>query len=490
MITIQPKIHDRFTLEFKVGYKADREQPLNKYSMNTWIFIPHSLDINPATYSKEAFYKDLHTNTRLMTPIYLLGEIVKGKGEPLGNLKRAIQKMVDNPDKNSIGEYEYIIKMFAAIYKSSLRNQVYYIIKPPTEEGRLELCQTLIEDIKSILFEYRALNKNIAVPTLPRESFDYFSFGDEFISDVTLKWLFKLVTFLDGQHNGIYLKIKEELLSLISLESEHRANRGYIVVEKESKEANRNLVYRSGALKKYIESELFLDIAKKRDGIIVEQVYYSLAAGISMIFATAIAFSFQQRYGNFTVPLFVALVVGYMLKDRIKELFRFYFAHKLKEKYFDNKTTISLNQNAIGWSKEGVDFIQDHMLPKDVLRIRNRTPLLEADNRYTAEKIILFRKVLELDRELLDLNSEFYISGINEILRFNLSTYLLKTDEPDVPLYILSTDSSNGDYLEVIGNKVYYLNFIIQFKYKNFETFKRYRVIFNRRGINEIEELF
>ena len=37
-----------------------------------------------------------------------------------------------------------------------------------------------------------------------------------------------------------------------------------------------------------------------------------------MIFATGIAFAFQQKYGNFTIPLFVALVISYMLKDRIK----------------------------------------------------------------------------------------------------------------------------------------------------------------------------
>jgi hypothetical protein len=137
-------------------------------------------------------------------------------------------------------------------------------------------------------------------------------------------------------------------------------------------------------------------------------------------------------------------------------------------------------------SKEGVDFIKNNMVPADVLRIRNRTPLLEADNRYTEEKILLYRKLMELNREQLDLNSEYYISGINEILRFNLSSYLLKMDDPDVPLYILNQD---GSYQEITGSKVYYLNFVIQLKYKLFESFKRYRVVFNRTGIIEVEEL-
>ena len=77
MINIQAKIHDRFTIEFKVGFNADREQTVNKFSMSTWLFIPYSLDINASTYTKDLFYRDLRTNTRLITPIYLLGEIDK-----------------------------------------------------------------------------------------------------------------------------------------------------------------------------------------------------------------------------------------------------------------------------------------------------------------------------------------------------------------------------------------------------------------------------
>lgn len=486
MINIQAKIHDRFTIEFKVGFNADREQTVNKFSMSTWLFIPYSLDINASTYTKDRFYRDLRTNTRLITPVFLLGEIAKGRAEPLELLKNSIRRLADNPDKRNTGDYEYNIKMFAAIFKSSVRNQIFYILKPPAEVDRLDLCRELVTDISDILTSYRSLYRMISIPTLSRECFDYFLFGDEFMSNIVHKQLFRLVNHLKEEHNSIYAEAHEGILDLLEQEISYRKSRGYPVIDKKSPDGNRDLVYRSGALKKYIESELFLNTAKKKDGVFVEQIYYSVAAGISMIFATAIAFSFQQKYGNFTMPLFVALVVGYMLKDRIKELSRYYFAHKLKEKYFDNKTTISINEHPVGWSKEGVDFINDHMVPREVLRIRSRTPLLEADNRYTEEKIILFRKILELDREQLDLNSEYYISGINDILRFNLSSYLQKMDDPEVPLYILSKE--NG-YQQITGSKVYYLNFVMQFRYNQYESFKRYRIVFNRNGIIEIEEL-
>ena len=40
MIDILPKIHDRNTLEFKVGYKAPDGTAYHDFEMNTWIFIP------------------------------------------------------------------------------------------------------------------------------------------------------------------------------------------------------------------------------------------------------------------------------------------------------------------------------------------------------------------------------------------------------------------------------------------------------------------
>lgn len=73
MIDLQTKIHDKFTLEFKVGFrtKATKEQVLfdrNDFVLNTWIFIPNSLDVNPSTYSKEQFFRDIRSELRLITP--------------------------------------------------------------------------------------------------------------------------------------------------------------------------------------------------------------------------------------------------------------------------------------------------------------------------------------------------------------------------------------------------------------------------------------
>ena len=93
-------------------------------------------------------------------------------------------------------------------------------------------------------------------------------------------------------------------------------------------------------MKKYVSSILHLSTDAQREGTGVEQFLMAIAAGISMIFATIVAFYFQRIYGNFTFPVFVALVIGYMFKDRIKEAGRALFSDKLHNFIYDRRINI------------------------------------------------------------------------------------------------------------------------------------------------------
>ncbi len=186
------------------------------------------------------------------------------------------------------------------------------------------------------------------------------------------------------------------------------------------------------------------------------------------------------------MPLFVALVVSYMLKDRIKELMRFYFAHRLGKNYFDRKTTISMNERVVGWIKDGVDFISERKVPEEIIERRARPDLLEADNRNGGEKIILYRKWVQLDPEALDEYSQYDIAGVNEILRFNVGSFVQKMDERDYELYV---PRGKVDYGLIMGDKIYYLNFLIQLLHGEQVEYKRYRLVINRDGIQEIQKM-
>lgn len=322
------------------------------------------------------------------------------------------------------------------------------------------------------------------MPTVTDEVQRFFTFGDEFMCNIIEQHTFSLVRWL-GREKRDYGELAEALCELMGQQKAYMAGKGYLVVDRESPTRNRELVFRHGVLKKYIESDLFLTARRRRDGVVVEQVYYSIAAGLSMIFATAIAFSFQQKYGNFTMPLFVALVVSYMLKDRIKDLMRYYFAHRLGTKYFDNKTTISVLDQPVGQIREGFDFITDSQVPAEVLELRNRSPLLQAENRIADEKVILYRKQIRVDAQQLEDTSSYPMAGINDIMRFNVTNFVQKMDNPQVPLYVMDV----GNRVSVIsGDKVYYMNIVMQLQHETEIEYRSFRLTFSRSGIIDLKE--
>lgn len=484
MIEEQVKVHDKFAIEIKLGFNARSRQKVSDFAVNTWIFIPNNLDINRMTYQKSDFYRDLKSNIRLITPYYLLHTIADKNKEPFALVEKSFKEMALEPSRTRIAEYEYHIRMFVSIVKSALRENILHIQNNGISEDLEYLIQSYLTNVRQIATNFRNLRRIINVPSVSKELMNYYFFGDEFLSNLIEQHTFKLMEGLQ-KISQLTDEINQQLMDLIHQEVAYKKDKGYPVVEKISPDRNRDLVFRLSLLKKYAENELFLNAKQRRDGVWIEQVYFSLAAGLSMIFATVVAFSFQMKYGNFTMPFFVALVVGYMLKDRIKELTRYYFAHKLGRRFFDSRTDISLNEHEIGWSKESMVFTSEDNVPMDVLKVRNRSAILEADNRNNREKIILYRKLVRLNRQSLNVCSQYPTSGMNDIIRFNISNFIQKMDNPVVPLYY---PDENGGIEIVKGEKMYYINLILQFNNEEKFTYKRYRIVLNRKGIREVEK--
>lgn len=484
MIEIQAKKHDQYSLEFKIGLIGRKRLDISNFVINTWIFIPYSLDINSLTYNKEMFYRDIKSYLRLITPVYLLRDLARPDSEPLLLLEKSFRELATQHTRTAAADYESQIKMFASILKSSLRDELYHIRHNTIEEDHRYLCREYLKNVREIALSYRRLRRVINVSTVPAELLDYYRFGDEFISNAIEQNTYQLLFYLEKKDSGTHPELKAEVEKLLTEEIAYKKEQAYLTVSGDSREENRNFVYRAGVLKKYIEGDLFLSVHKKSNTFMVEQVVSSMAAGLAMIFATAVAFHFQREYGNLAPTLFAALVISYILKDRIKDLMRYFFAHRLVRRFFDHKTKISRKNEPIGWSKEGFDYITDDKVPREVMEIRNRTALVKAENRTVEEKIILYRKRVLFKRKQLLKNNPYAIPGINDIIRFNISEFFRQTDNPEVPLF---NTNSRGEHQVVKGEKGYYLNFIMQCRYEEQQEYKRYRIFFNRNGILKLE---
>ena len=167
----------------------------------------------------------------------------------------------------------------------------------------------------------------------------------------------QMMNLFNALHKKISKKECTPIVNLIDNEQKYKKHSRYSS-PKDKLIDPEDLVYRRSQLKKYIDSVFFLNQETRQDGEIFEQTLLAIAAGLAMIFATGIAFYFQIEYGNFTAPFFVALVVGYMLKDRIKGLLSKYFINKSNILFYDFKINITDSfKRKIGLIKERFMFV-------------------------------------------------------------------------------------------------------------------------------------
>lgn len=482
MIDIQTKIHDKNTIEFKVGYIADKKLPESDFIMNTWIFIPESMDINRRTFSKNMFYQNVRSHIRLITPIFTFRQLAEPDSMPLRMLLKSYDNLTKDNSPKTLKQFEGEVKMTASIYKSTLRD-TYRSIKNMSDVT--ENCIQMVKDINVWLRRYRSLYdtfRNCADENIT----EYYLLADEFISNVTEQHLFMLCDYLKAHHKEAWEKVKTDIFTLLDNELKYKKQKNYNYVDAHAKDKNSYFIYHASMLKKFAESNLFLSILKRHNTFFIEQLAFMLAAGLSMIFATIIAFSFQQTYGNFTLPLFIALVVSYMFKDRIKELIRFYFAHKLGSKFYDFKTSMSIHDINLGWYKEGFDYITPDKLPPHVRDKRQRNTILEV-SRGISEQIILYRKKVHLNKNNVDKASNYPLEGINDIIRYNFFDFMRNMDDSNVELY---SNSGDNQYATINGHRVYIVNFVIQCKYQDITSdYYRYRVFISKEGMEKVEKM-
>lgn len=485
MIDENIKIHDQYSFELKLGYSPKKKEAVSDYQVDTYLFLPDMLDINQYTYDKKAFYNDLKVNVRFITPICLLKNMLTCDVNPYEPLKKACNKLAGNTRSKNIQEFEFQIKMFCSIFTSSLSKEISHIRRNRKSRDVNYLINSFVENMELIKVQYRKLRKILNVPTISQKHYLIYLFGDEFISNATEKYLFILLSMIQRKE----LKIEQDqidfVLESISKVSNYRKQQGYLLpVEDQS---NEELIYRRSVLKKYIQNVLFLNTRYKKEGKVAEQLLFGLAAGVSMIFATLVVFYVQKKYGNFTMPLFMALILSYMFKDRVKVLFGAYFKQFLHLFYFDHKTNFYSDRGQkVGYYKESANYISEKDVSSKIMRLRNRQHITDIENNWMGEKILLYQKKTKLySKNLFNIFHDYEISGINDISRINVQRFSQKMDNPKTKVYILK----HNERKKFDARRVYHINIVMKFKLKNDAYYKRYRMILNRDGIKRIEKV-
>ena len=208
---------------------------------------------------------------------------------------------------------------------------------------------------------------------------------------------------------------------------------------------------------------------------------------LAMLFATTVAFVSQSIYGNLTLPFFVALVVSYIFKDRIKDLLRFYLSRNMTRSIFDYKTQLyNVTRHVVGVCRESFEFIRKQKLAPEIREIRDSDHITEIENGWVGEQTFLYRKRIRFHPDWKgSIFSEYEIDGVNDIMRFNIQDFLRKMDDPNKELFVMNDEG----YHRVTGTRVYHINLIIKLIGNKHQSYTRYRVILNRKGIKRIEKV-
>jgi hypothetical protein len=485
MIDESITVHDQYQFEIKLGYRLHKEAKITSYGIDAYIFMPNSLGVNRGTYSKAQFYTDMQAYIRLMSPEAPLDQIaLESDASPLQKLKAAFQSLVMEVTDETIARYEGEIKIFCCILKSTLHDYFEFVKKISDVNDRCRMAEDFLRHGRAIESAYRNLRSVVQVPSVPEKLFSVYQFGDEYISLLLEDHSYLFLERVLVEDRRAFADVRAHMIDFIEEEVEYRRQRKYRSIPDETSD-NEQLVFRKSVLKKYMSSVLFLDAHAEPEGIMLEQVLLGIAAGLAMFFATAVAFVTQSVYGSLTLPVFVALVVSYVFKDRIKDILRLYLSRKMTSRLFDHHMDIITNtRRKAGLCRESFEFVDEAKIPAVIRQMRSRDHITEIENGWVGEKVVLYRKRICLfNDQVLKACRGHAVEGINDIMRFSVLEFIRKMDNPKKQLYIVDED----EYQRIKGERVYHLNLILKYTLPKRILYKRFRIVLSRKRIKRIE---
>ncbi len=494
------RLRGKYQVEFKFDYELLKGKQTS-YQISTYIFFPKTLGINPSSYSKSTFYRETQNYIRLKTPELTLRDFTELSTSPLNSIAVVIGTEGWAANSRYNNQLKRHFKFLSAMFKTALRehfNLIYQRIAEAAPDSKIHLLiANLIEDFlvesEKITTRYRSYFSYFNLPNVDPEVFSAYQLTDESLSLQVEEHAIKMFEIVD-QHitkKGERAEFIEALTACAQAEVKYRRSLGYPSILDPDGD-NEGFLYHTSVLKKYAYSVLLLSTNMRREGTGLEQLLFAIAAGAAMLFATIVGFYFQQRFGNFTFPFLIALVVGYMFKDRLKVFFQHFFARYLQNRLFDHRIIIRTpdGQRKLGILREKMLFVSEQDIPKAILKRRSQNRLMDRDSDGRGEYVILHMK------EIVLFNRNFEaayanmpeITGINDITRYDLRKYLRKMgNTSEERIYV-----DGGELRSVTCQHVYHMNMISRYRSTSPEkdkTYRRVRLVLNRKGVQRVEHV-
>ncbi len=483
MIKDQLKIHSRQSFELKLELPAkDMLSGNPDFGVDMYLFLPPALDVNKHNFTKSDFYQSLKTYIRLRKPFYHLAAFCSRDTDAFANLNQEWQEYLKYPGAKQEQHLKRELKNYAANSIKSLQREMKAVLQNKKHKQNVKKILGFIDASRQMRSMLSKITKEAKQNAWDKNILSAFNFADEYQSLMLERQLHLLMNALEARQ--ILDEPVMEAINILAInELRYRESVKYPSVCRPNQE-NEGVLHRRARLKRYIESNLFLNTDTRKEGVFYEQLLFSLAAGLAMVFATGIAFVSQKAFGNLSLPFFIALVISYMFKDRIKELARMYFDKKRRRMFFDFKTNISFQKNEIiGCLKESFRFEKPQMLPDEVLLAREQMRATEIGEEWPADKVIHYRtKIRVKAKKIIKLND---FNGITQILRLNITPFCYKMDDHDKEIFVQTGKKLKRRRI----NRVYHLNLLLYFRNADEKSIKFYKFVTDKQGIRKIQKI-
>lgn len=483
-------------MELKLHYGIDPAARRTRYQVEAYFFVPTGLGINRHSYGREAFYSDVQAYIRFKTPRHSLEELARLDNDlPLASIHAALA----GGDLTELGDR---MRLLACLVRGAVRDATDGLQRLAERIGDDPAARrVLVDDLRGgvarvddavarLVAGVRALRPEFMHAQRSAEVRELFEYTDECISlDVELAYT-ALLADLDARPavREVAGDARARLAARIVAEQAHRRQADYVTVV-DSGKPDGAFVFRRSMLKKFASSVLYLELAKERDGRRISQIAAMVAAGAAMLVATMLAIWSRQVYGLDTLPFVLALVVGYMLKDRLKDWIKVYLAARSARWLpdYSGKIHDPLSGTVVGRCRESFSFLSREDVPPGVWRRRHAsaTSALEAQSKH--ESVMRYVKLVSLAGRSVS-RRVARASDISDIVRFDLSRFLVRMD--DAKQRVAVYDEARDKVRRAKLPRHYHLNVVLVLRAadRGVVQMERFRIVLDKSGLKALEQ--
>jgi hypothetical protein len=490
-------VHDRHKFELKLEYQPSGQDPRAEYRVEMFMFLPTSLNVDADNYPREFFYWDIHNYVRLKTPVLEMSEILGAESSPLVRLEGLASAGVASQK-----DLVYQSKLLSCVLRGALRRfsssvdaRCREVSGDPSEppHGLDAEVRSTREGVRAVLDRFRAASGRVPEsPAIEERTRASLRLVDEYLSLNVEQFFRKAVMEMEQLPRiGAWADLRKELMKEVIREEQYRRARALKSVLSPTGD-NEEYMHRAGFLKKFCHNILFLQVRRARSRRGLEEVLFATAAGIAMAFATAVAFWAQGRFTQASFNVFVILVVGYMMKDRIKEGMRRIVSAVVRQYLFDRRTVITapVTDQRVGVCKEKVDYLRPGQVPEEIRVLRKTDDFVTVSQGELAEVLLHYQKEIVLDVEDLPRTSAGS-PGVTDIIRLNVQRLLRDMDEPEYSIEYIDLEALRAG--RVRGVKSYQVDLAFRFTFDDAGTkgshVELFRLVLDRNGIKRMVKL-